>query len=275
MINMCLHCHDSNGATSTFAQVPVSFGSSTSKPFGTTISGATYSGIYTANGSLGGVVNVASQFNVTNKSYHPVMGKQNTPYTLTTRMVAPWNLVSKNGTSLIYGQLITCWDCHAPQGTTVMNNSTVHGAPTSSTIDNLPLRGSIFVNNASATTATSNLCLNCHVTTGNTTNHGSGSGINSSTNGSMTYFSNRCYYCHSSADTTAAYARPVRGADVHGFNTYYDNSALPAATGYAFLRRKTLVVTQDTTGAAAASCGNGSGICGPQGMGGYTPGGIY
>ena len=269
MKNHCLKCHDSNGATSTTAQIT---GGSPFKPFGATVA---------ANGTNQGVLDVASQFASTNRAFHPVLVKQNNGYTNTggTRMVAPWNAsVAKTATTTVYGPLISCWDCHAPNGSTAattLTTSMTHGVAKVVAADAVELRGSVYL---SSTTTAGNLCINCHVVTGNTTNHGTtGSAITSSTNGSMTYFSNRCYFCHSGVETNAHAARPIGAGDVHGYNTTSAGAAISTGgKGYAFIRRTGLgqIVRQVGATAYTATCGTGSGIC-SQGMDVYTPGGVY
>ncbi|MDD2735492.1 MAG: CxxxxCH/CxxCH domain-containing protein [Desulfuromonadaceae bacterium] len=277
MINQCLKCHDADGALSSSAQVA---GGSALKPFAGTVS---------ANPS-GGVLNVAAQFASTNKSFHPVLVRQNSGYTNTggTRMVTPWNGVTKTATTTTYGPLITCWDCHAPNGSTaatILTSSGIHGGAVNGT-DAVPLRGNVYVN---AATTTGNLCLNCHVSpTGS--NHGTGSAITSSTDGGMTYFGNRCYFCHAS---DVSRTRPWGAGDAHGYNArggvIGNNQAFPAVNnGYAFIRsegwyngtgvqsiRSIGATTYTPTCGGRVTTGGGAGACSRGSMGGYTPGGVY
>jgi hypothetical protein len=197
-------------------------------------------------------------------------------------MVAPWNGVTKTATTTVYGPLISCWDCHAPNNTAstvTLTSSGIHGGAVNGT-DAVPLRGNVYVN---GTTNATNLCLYCHVVSGGTTNHGTGSAITSSTNGSMTYFQNRCYFCHGSNATKPA--RPVASADAHGFNTRFNGTAFPAVNnGYAFLRNEGWYAngyTQSIRSIGASTytptCGGmgTGGGCSRTSMGGYTPGGVY
>ncbi len=274
MVNHCLKCHDSNGATNTAAQVT---GGSAFKPFGATVA---------ANGTNQGVLDVNSQFASTNRAQHPVLIKNNNGYTNTsgTRMLAPWNGVAKTATTTVYGPLISCWDCHAPNGsttaTTVGNTNAAlvvdtHGRAKTVSTDAVELRGSVYL---SSTTTAGNLCLNCHVVSGGTTLHGAGSAMQASgSNGSMTYFQNRCYFCHSGVETNAHAARPIGAGDAHGYNTTAAGAAITTAgKGYAFIRRTGLgqIVGQVGATTYTATCGSGSGIC-SQGMGTYTPGGKF
>ncbi|MFZ4855044.1 MAG: hypothetical protein ACOYL3_01485 [Desulfuromonadaceae bacterium] len=273
MVNLCLKCHDADGALSTTARVA---GGSALKPFAGTV----------AANPGGGVLNVAGQFASTNKSHHPILTRSNNGYTNTggTRMVAPWNAVAKTATTTTYGPLITCWDCHAPNGSTaatILTSSGIHGGAVNGT-DVVELRGNVYVN---GTTTATNLCIACHVVTGNTSNHGTGSAITSSTNSGMTYFANRCFFCHGSYGTRAAVTRPMGSGDAHGFNTRATGAAFPAVNnGYAFLRNEgwyanayTQSIRSIGTTTYTPTCGGmgAGGGCSRSSMGGYTPGGVY
>jgi hypothetical protein len=280
MANLCLKCHDANGATSMSAQVP---GGSALKPFATTITG--HVAPFNSNGN-GNVVNVAGSFAVTNAAYHPVMGKQNNSYTQGTRMVAPWNLAKTNGNNTQYGNLISCWDCHAPAGASGVQTSTVtaHGAVAT-------LRAAV---RGGGTTAAANLCLNCHATAYAATaiNHGAGSafGAGGASNMNATSYFPNCHYCHSyngavGATVTAAGTRPNRGEDVHGFN-----DRTPGTPGsvwgttnsrpYAFIRNTLSqwgpLSSATETITSPHTCAGTAGTC-DNNMGGdsYTPGGVY
>jgi hypothetical protein len=272
MVNHCLKCHDANGATSTTAQIPAASGGTAFKPFGATVA---------ANGTNQGVLDVASQFAATNRAFHPVLVKQNNGFTNTggTRMVAPWNAsVAKTATTTVYGPLISCWDCHAKNGSTsatTLTTTMTHGVTKTVTTDAVELRGSVYL---SSTTTAGNLCLNCHVVSGGTTLHGTGSAMQASgSNSSMTYFQNRCYFCHSGVETNAHAARPIGAGDAHGYNTTSTGAAITTGgKGYAFIRRTGLGQIVKSVGATSytATCGSGTGICN-QGMGTYTPGGVF
>jgi len=90
---LCLKCHDSDGAKGDLTPFP----SSTGTP-----------------------VNVFAQFDPNNASYHPVRGKQNNMYCDVDSMKAPWTYPSKSTTTP--GYLISCWDCH-------IATATAHGGP--------------------------------------------------------------------------------------------------------------------------------------------------
>jgi trimeric autotransporter adhesin len=278
-INHCLKCHDANGATNALAQVP---GGSALKPFATTITGQ--AAPFNSNGN-GNVVNVAGSFNPANATYHPVMGKQNNSYAQGTRMVAPWNLAKANGNNTQYGNLISCWDCHAPAGASGVQTSTVtaHGAPAT-------LRAPV---RAGGNTAAANLCLNCHATVYATTNtnHGSGSAFGSGGDSAMstTIFSN-CHNCHSyngavGATVSAAGTRPNRAEDVHGFDDRDPVTAgiqkwTSGSRPYAFIRNTlSSWAPASATGDAitgAHTCSGTGGTCNNNmNNDSYSPGGVY
>jgi predicted CxxxxCH...CXXCH cytochrome family protein len=292
MINQCLKCHDSNGAVSTSARVPVSVmpNSSAAKPFGTTIAGAAYVGVgVTALGTLGGVADVNESFKTTNSSYHPVTGKQNNWYAKLTRMAAPWNTATRGATADVtsWGPLISCWDCHAPTGTTntaiLTGTVTAHGGPAT-------VRGNATTNSTTPTaTAAVTLCQYCHALYVSGSNHGANSAFTSQGNSGMgKWLQYGCNACHSSGYPTMA-VRPARAQDSHGVN------ALPTggkvATGrwstgtdkrpYAFLRNTVLFTnhapasisgTTYTATCSASSGGTPSVSCQ---AGSYTVGGTY
>ena len=285
MINLCLKCHDADGALSALAQVP---GGSAFKPFATAITG--HAAPFNSNGN-GNVVNVAGSFATTNAAYHPVMGKGNNSYTQGARMSAPWTLAKTNGNNTQYGNLLSCWDCHAPNGisssATLTMTVTAHGAPT---ILRAPVR-------AGGNTAALNLCLNCHAAPTTATgylksgNHGTGSAFASGgSSGDMTStVFTRCYNCHgyngaAGATVSAAGTRPNRAEDVHGFN-----DRTPGTTGskwpsgsrpYAFIRNTLsnwapLSAAGDTITGAHTCTGTG-GTCGDDmSNDSYSPGGAY
>jgi len=274
MINHCLKCHDANGANSPLARVPGA--PNAFKPFNATVA---------ANGTNQGVLDVASQFATTNRSYHPVMGKQNNAYAGGTRMVAPWNGVTKSGTTTIttWGPLMTCWDCHADTGATgIITSFGVHGSTLAGT-NIVALRGSSY---GTGTTAATNYCFVCHAGYTNSTAHGSGSGFSTVGQSSMGGINNVCINCHSSRNNTGQPARPIGAADAHGFSTRANGTAFgTASNGYAFIRSEgfygsgyvqSVKKVGATTYSANCSGYNGTGsICSRNSMGTYTPGGAY
>ena len=206
MINQCLHCHDSNGANNASARVPTV--GTALRPFGTAPT-------HTPGQN---VLNVSQHFDTSNSSYHPVKGKQNNSYAANTRMTSPWNVTKTTGNTTSWGYLMTCWDCHAPNGTassvTLTSTVTAHGGATT-------LRGAPTVTGTPSTTNTVTLCTICHAgyQPGGTINtHGTGSAESGNTNSGMTAYMNYgCNMCHSSGYSTVV-ARPVRSQDVHGVN---------------------------------------------------------
>jgi len=213
MINQCLHCHDANGATNAAARVP---GGTALKPFNTTITG--HAAPFDSNGN-GNVVNVAAQFATTNSSYHPISGKQNNSYVQGAMMQAPWNLTKTTGNTTSWGYLMTCWDCHAPNGATGTQRLTVtaHGGAAT-------LRAPVY--QSAANTAATNLCVNCHALNYATTsgNHAAGSAFTGGSSNMNLTTMQRCAYCHAYTAAQAGTAvptlalRPLRGENVHGFN---------------------------------------------------------
>jgi cytochrome c553 len=297
MVNQCLKCHDTNGAASIDAQVPTSImsGAMAAKPFGTN---TPYTGVVgvTAGGVTGGVVDVNESFKTSNSSYHPVKGKQNNWYAKSTRMVAPWNSArgaSVNTTS--YGYLLSCWDCHAPNGTpmaTVLNGTvTAHGGATT-------VRGAAATYGTSYSTAPPaagavTLCAVCHsgYDTSTLQNHNGGSafGSASSTNSGMVpYLRYACNACHSSLySMTALQTRPTRAQDVHGVNAFpsggQTKSGRWATAGqrpWAFIRNTTTLANHQPSNIAGTAYSPSCSTATPfarcnDTMGSYTVGGVY
>lgn len=286
-MNLCMKCHDSNGALSTLAQVP---GGSALKPFATTVSGqGTPMPSYV---TAGNVVNVFTSFSSGFAAYHPVRARANNSFTKNALMATGYQLTTnKAGTNTTsWGMLITCWDCHAPAGTTTASGTltttvTAHGAA-------LTLRSPI---RAGGNTASANLCLICHVTTYSTTSgfHPSGSAFGTGSGNMDAATMVNCYNCHAytaaSGTTSATQPRPLRGEDVHGVNertagtanSYWGGSGIRPV---AFIRnsmtgwRPASVTITPTLAAGTASCGGTSGTCNNNmtyGGDNYTPGGSY
>lgn len=230
--NMCLKCHDGDGALSTLAR---NGGAATSalRPFNVALTGLTTLG--NPNGD-GNVVNVRYSFITSNASYHPVMGRGNNSYAQGVRMAAPWNMTKAIGTTTQWGNLLSCWDCHSSPGDSGIqtHSVTAHGSP--ATVRG-PIRGETI-----GSTATTNLCFVCHAGpyTGSS-NHQAGTVVGTSAfqvgGSSMGGSMKTCHYCHGvgigvssvsvagSATLTEALARPLRAQDVHGFNDRYPQTA--------------------------------------------------
>jgi hypothetical protein len=208
--NHCLKCHDTGGAANANAQVPT--GGTALRPFGVAITGHTSSTIM--NNVLGSVYDVKSNLLTSNASYHPVMGKQNNSFADIDMMTAPYNQASKTaGTNTAYGDLISCWDCHAPAGASGAQTMTVtaHGGAAT-------LRAPVF---AGGNTAAANLCVVCHKTTYATTSGRHSTTLSAfsvgATDMSATTMAG-CQNCHSNYTAISAASRPIRAEDVHGFN---------------------------------------------------------
>lgn len=278
MINQCLKCHDANGATSTAAQVP---GANAYRPFNTAVRYGATNTVYAG----GNVINISGHFTTTNRSYHPILGRQNNWYAKN-RLVAAWNGATRSSAAntTSYGLLLSCWDCHATPNASGSINSTVtaHGAANIN-------RGEVWRTGAVTSTNNTTLCIICHVTynTTTTSHHGTGSALASSTNSGMTlYMRYACYYCHSS--DAADPGRPIKSADAHGYSTMGAGNAFAvASSGYGFIRG-TGFYTQGYTQspirvggtAYSAQCSgyndtNGTTACSRNSMGTYTPGGVY
>jgi len=267
-MNQCLKCHDTDGALDTSARVP---GGTATDPFNTTAT----------------IVNVNEHFNTGNSSYHPVKGKQNNTYADNDRMKAPWNGINKTEGTLgadSWGYLISCWDCHAPDGTasteTLINTVTAHGGADT-------LRGTAWVTGDPSTTNRVTLCVICHAgydTSGITPGHDIGSAAGDlkrvQKDDVMRY---GCFYCHSSGDTAV---RPQRAEDVHGFSAVWPATTRPQV---AFIRPNDHITlhmplsisgtayTPQCTGMAGGLCGAGSGPGTRNEVytGANGPGGVY
>jgi hypothetical protein len=234
-INLCLKCHDNNGATSPLANVPT--GGSPGKPFGVAISAPNNYGIYTGgngltacpSGTNGCVVDVKSSFVTSNSSYHPVMGKQNNSYTGNAQMSPPWNSLASNKTggtiSAVnsWGFLITCWDCHSPPLASGTQTATVtaHGgyATLRAGVWNSSSSGTPGSSGATTGSAQANLCRVCHFPSSYTSGaHGAGSAIATVSSQPQRYMPGACFLCHLSAQQKPP--RPVPAQDIHGFNAF-------------------------------------------------------
>jgi hypothetical protein len=242
MVNLCLHCHDDDGAASTLARVPTAVmpNASAGKPFGTTI--AAGQGTYTgASGNTacdgtpnpvadGCVTNIAASFNTGNSSYHPVLGRQNNWYAKDTRLKAPYDegVTTRSGTVSVtnWGTLLSCWDCHAPPGVTSLTKTvTAHGGSAAEYMRGNPVAVGIPTSSTGST-----LCWVCHAgydTASSAPFHNTGSAwtTTDANSGMQDWTQWGCNACHSSGyNTTAVVLRPVRAQDIHGVNV------LPAGT---------------------------------------------
>jgi predicted CxxxxCH...CXXCH cytochrome family protein len=227
MVSFCLKCHDSNGATAfasgALAAMPSTTGAARSagRPFGTSVGPiASYPGgtgltACATSGDNGCVTDVKSSFATSNASYHPVLGRNNNSYVGSGRMRAPYNnaFTRTPPTTTVYGNLLSCWDCHAPNGTSGPQRASVTAHGGGST-----LRAAVWVNNAT------NLCNVCHNTGASGNNHGTGSAFGSGGNSGLgTYLTQQCNVCHGSQYAVGGAARPIRGQDVHGFDKFANN----------------------------------------------------
>ncbi len=132
--SFCLKCHDGNGAMSVEAQVP---GGSSLAPF---------------SDPAATVIDVYTQFDPLNSSYHPVRAQGNNPYTVpgsvnnfTATMLPPFNQTALH-------DVISCFDCHETTG---------HGSDNSGmlyveTYFREPVIGTLFPS------AQRQFCVRCH-----------------------------------------------------------------------------------------------------------------
>jgi len=139
-------------------------------------------------------------------------------------MLAPFNQTTRTaGSTTQWGDLISCWDCHAnPADTgTITYSVTAHGGAET-------LRGASTVTGVASAGNAATRCLLCHDMTSysSTVETGSGVGIghgpnsaalNLDRNDKTPYLMYGCNLCHSSSYNPVA-ARPARSEDVHGTN---------------------------------------------------------
>lgn len=277
--NLCLKCHDYNGANNSSAWTKNAGGTTIGtalQPFGNAAASTTTRYRVTATewtpagNTSGAVMNVFTQFSSGNAAYHPVLGKANNGYVGGTNMKAPWNTATSPAkvyrTNTVYGWLVSCFDCHAAQGATGAQNSTVvaHGNGTTATIPHMRQRSEFN----QATVAAPNLCTICHADAYATTanNHATGaSGFNGGSSMNVTTMGT-CKNCHGTyTDTLGARAVGAHGANVteNGAATYPTTSSRP----YAFIRG-----TNWSTGAQYWGPGSCSNACTTRT---YSPGGVY
>ena len=283
-MNLCLKCHDYNGAASILAQSKNTAVTATAvRPFGQSV-GSTATTYYigvagtaiaqntAAGNTAGNVMNVFSQFSSGNASYHPVRGRQNNGYATGSRMQAPWGNTTKaftKGSTTVYGYLISCFDCHAGSGATGVQSASVvaHGNTTTVAV---PMMRSASVQTAVSATSF-NLCTTCHAGyTASTSNHATGSawaatGSNHNTNSGTTNGTG-CGQCHSTGTNTVG----ARATDGHGSNAMADTGSAGNTFGtrpYAFIRNR-----NNLGNWRPGTCQSVSG-CTPATA--YTPGGVY
>jgi predicted CxxxxCH...CXXCH cytochrome family protein len=211
MNNLCLKCHDGDGAVDASARVP---GGTAMRPFGTA----------PAHTPGNNVLDVDAMFDTTNATFHPIKGPQNNPYANVDTMVAPWDTKAAGSGSPVDGPVISCWDCHEAL-------NTAHGGA-------VTLRAPWMTYASSATdTGTNNyepgtLCFLCH----QTEVYGAGGGgidglsaFDALDTGDIPNFDKAqhgndgrmpwtCVHCHGSS--WADPGRPTRAEDAHGFNTF-------------------------------------------------------
>ncbi len=272
----CLGCHRSTGATNPTARSGAS--ATQYMPWNGVNLGANYT---VANGAsvLGGLVNVFSQFSTGNSSYHPVRGPLNKDFPTPARMNAPYNNFSRTGTtgSKTLGVVINCFDCHNNNTGTLLTTRTISAHGTNNTAQ---VRGLFYGSSMT-------LCTTCHFGYTVDTNHnGAGSAAGTMSGNGGEGMASYCTNCHAGGvgqNATAAPARPIPGANYHGFNKLLNGNNWPDAgygRPYAFFRNDTnltdhrpytasdITVGSPTCNGSGKSCANGSAQS-------YSPGGSY
>jgi len=271
MINLCLKCHDANGAMSTLARV----------------GGAAANGMRPFN-NIATVANVYNQFWYSNASYHPILARQNDSYAWGTTMVAPWRSITKtSGANGQYGYLMTCWDCHNDDpviGWQSSRSVTAHGNVRTlrkpyDKVDTAATQLCVVCHNTSVYWGAYTHPLNQPLTSWNTT---STSPTGSHPVGNGEYWG--CVVCHGSARTynspMTSMARAERAGNVHGFNGFWGTTRTTWQSGtrpYSFLRNTVTFNNnwnwRTTGGPLRMTCGMNCG--GSRGPYNYGPGGTY
>lgn len=256
MVNLCIRCHDANGAASSAAWTSTGW---STMPWGT---------------GTGTTIDVATQFWST-ATYHPVMRRQNNSFADKDTMTV-WNSFDKGAKSnTAFGNLITCWDCHdSTSGWRTIGG----GVPSSS-------HGYTTIVRASydwVAKQSTDLCVICHKTsiywnitihsvagTGNTGGNGGVSAWNTTSVDTAGYhvpsYSTRfsgCTACHGNADYAVAVTRPA-GPNVHGANT----GGIGASPPYSFIRNSTTLAAWAPGSCTMGTCRSGAYT--------YSPGGSY
>ena len=277
-MNLCLKCHDNNGAMSANAQSKnpaVSATVSNYKPFGLDAASTTTQYWVTttlktaAGNTTGAVMNVFSQLSSGNSSYHPVRARQNNNSVTGSALKAPWgNTTKATGgrfpANTIYGYLVSCFDCHAASGATGQQNSTVvaHG----NTAGTTPTMRSGRMTTTAVSGGATNLCTVCHGDNYTLSGgHGSGSGVASLSTSMNATTLGTCSNCHGSTTNNIG-AQAVNG---HGFNALESTGGATFATSgqrpYAFFRGGSMTNWNYNTPTCTVSCTTGT----------YSPGGMY
>lgn len=270
-VNLCLKCHDANGAASSLAWVP---GGTATQPFGT---------------AGGTALDVNAHFATTNAAYHPVTGKQNNSYANANTMETPWNFTKTAGNNTSYGYLLTCWDCHDSSTTARTiggaNASVSHGGA-------VTLRATYDATSKQST----KLCVVCHkqsvywgtdggATAGQGYTHVANNGLSALSIGSAQWNSGGyhdhnkwaffgCTVCHGATDKAGVMpARPARAENVHGSNTVASGGTTWTTSGakpYSFLRNTN---AWSDWNLSTKTCNMNGGCRATTGT--YTPGGTY
>jgi predicted CxxxxCH...CXXCH cytochrome family protein len=250
-MNLCLHCHDSNGAQNSTSWTKNAAGTvvgTAGQPFGLPVGNSstqywvTTTLMSAAGNTTGNVMNVFSQLSSANASSHPVTGRGNNGFAKGTQMKAPWS----GGTNLphasttVYGYLISCFDCHGVLNSTGAQSSTVVAHGNGSTVTTAQLRApypTAALGGIAVSGSKNNLCTLCHADTyASTTNgHGPNSGITAGPASMTATTFGTCSNCHVTQTNNVG----ARAVAVHGYNATESASATFPTTNsrpYAFWR---------------------------------------
>jgi predicted CxxxxCH...CXXCH cytochrome family protein len=245
-MNLCLNCHDYDGATNSNAWTKNSAGTvvgTAGRPFGLAVtSTATQYWVTTtlrsaAGNVTGNVMNVFSQLSTANASAHPVTGRGNNGFATGSMMKAPWGnstkTITARASNTVYGYLISCFDCHTANSSTGLQTGTDVAHGNNSTTAAVALVKPYPT--IQGTAAAPNLCNQCHAdgyatgTSAHPSNSASGfSSMNATTMGT-------CANCHVTTTATVG----ARAVAVHGYNVTEAGAATfptTASRPYAFWR---------------------------------------
>jgi predicted CxxxxCH...CXXCH cytochrome family protein len=287
-MNLCLHCHDNDGAKNSTAWTKNAAGTvvgTAYQPFGLAVgnSSAQYWVTTTlksaAGNTTGNVMNVFSQLSSANASSHPVTGRGNNGYSRGTNMKAPWSggTNTAKSSSTVYGYLISCFDCHGVKGSTGVQSATVVAHGNGSTINIVALRSpypTAALGGVAISGGATNLCTLCHADTyvSGTTAHPDGMSPAGGNAGAFEAMSattfGTCANCH----VTYTDSVSARAVAVHGYNATEAGSATFPTTlsrPYAFWRGGPQVTYW---GPGSCSVGGPGGSCTTQS---YTTAGVY
>lgn len=282
-MNLCLKCHDYDGAANSTAWTKNAADTvvgTALQPFGNAAASTTtlyyiapstsLANRQAAKNTAGAVMNVFSQLSTGNASYHPVRGRQNNNYVSgLVNMKAPWGNTTKAtgglfGATTVYGYLVSCFDCHAGNGASGQQNSTVVAHGNGTTAAALALRGKTTAA-GQATDASPNICTMCHAAKYATTTTGHGTNQSGLSSGPASMNATTFGTCNNCHDTKTANVG-ARAIAAHGYEGMEATGAnFAGGRTYAFWRGGGGNATNWSPGNCAVSCTTET----------YTPGGKY